>query len=400
MFSYQHSGFGIPFGEWRSGCHASPHPSGPSGTWYGGSIRPPVPALRGISINDAKDLPPHIDLLTLASVLRSIPTKAICDTLLESFHTSVHPIYPLVDTPKFQSYYSDFWKWCNESTPSDTIPAIVIEDITSTCLLLAVLYSGAAAAPPSLWARPVLRTVNRDALLKDRKIACENTLTACAHLDHPTLNTIISSLLSEPFMGRDLDSLSNGLFISTVTRLAQSIGLHREDATEGVDLPAKQIRQRIWGHIWWLDLQYSVVSGMPPAVSEILSQATTTPAQCTTLLAQAWSEATRFAHRFVGNMQTVTLITESTYQQFVSEAKALQDTLRTMTAHISSLSRESRNPPVYTMWTRNVLHLIQLEIPILLHAPLLRAGYRPGGAKLEEYWVRCVSKHFTIPANF
>ncbi|KAL2832614.1 hypothetical protein BDW59DRAFT_139481 [Aspergillus cavernicola] len=348
----------------------------------------------------AQDMfPPHIDFTILASVLKSMPIKPICDAFVESFVASVYAIYPLLDLPGFHAWYVDFWKWCNETDSiGGAIPALLLKDMTSICVLFAVLFTGASAAHKSTWKLPNLqfKSESRDTILNDLKASYLNLLAACEHLEHPTLNTITSSLLADTFMGRELDLLTNGLYVSSICRLAQNIGLHRGDRNTdmGHNESARHLHSRIWWHIIWLDVQSSIASGLPttcrsklPNAVDILNEI---PQENATILEQsplfsiflARSEAAGLAHRFLDHIHSTSVMAEEKYHDSVLDAKNLHHRIQTLLD-----TQESAISP--TPWVRMVLKMVQLEVPILLHIPFLRVPSSMDSQD-EKWWSRLV----------
>ncbi|KAJ6171801.1 hypothetical protein N7470_000868 [Penicillium chermesinum] len=59
--------------------------------------------------------------------------------------------------------------------------------------------------------------------------------------------------------------MENAIFVSTTVRLAQSMGLHQE-----LDLPqiSQEFRRNIWWHIVWLDVQSSLMTGLPSCLGK------------------------------------------------------------------------------------------------------------------------------------
>ncbi|KAL3429603.1 hypothetical protein BDV09DRAFT_202867 [Aspergillus tetrazonus] len=274
-------------------------------------------------------LPPHINFLTIASVLERIPDKHACDGFVQTFITSVYPLHPLIDLPDFQSWYAVFWQWCHEAGDrrSTIIPNTLLEDVTMNCVLFAVLYAGAAASA---------HTSQEPATTKNLESAVSATLTACDHLRRPTVNTVAASLIIDPFMSKDLGSLEYGLWVSSAVRLAQSTGLHRQEhATPNRDIdlgsaPEPRLERRIWAHIVWLDVQHSLLTGLPLAVTAtagsrfgslltpMAGAGPDTLARDIAILFQARSEIARIQHRFIDTVHNASastgLISEEIYQ--------------------------------------------------------------------------------------
>ncbi|KAL4977913.1 hypothetical protein BDW66DRAFT_26947 [Aspergillus desertorum] len=326
-------------------------------------------------------LPPHIDFLTIASVLKTIPDKHRCDGFVQRFLTSVYPLHPLINLPKFQSWYVDFWRWCDEAGDKQAavIPGILLEDVTMNCVLFAVLYAGAAASA---------LTSQESSITQDLKTTVSTALAACDHLNHPTLSTIAASLIIDPFMGKDLDSLEYGLSVGSVVRLAQSISLHRQrqDTMEEDKDTETQLRRRVWTHLTWLDAQHSLVTGLPLAMTVTAggrlgslpapmarAESGDTVAGDTAILIHARSETASIQHRFLAVIQNASastgIILEEIYQGFISEA-------RTTRSAVDYVARNVIDSGVVRPWARKLMKLFYLQVAILIHAPFLRPPLR------------------------
>ncbi|KAL4747430.1 hypothetical protein BDW72DRAFT_209628 [Aspergillus terricola var. indicus] len=236
----------------------------------------------------ADPLPPHIDFLTIASILERLPDKYICDGFVQTFLTSVYPLYPLIDLPNFQS----------------CIPSTLLKDVTMNCVLFAVLYAGAAASAP---------TSQESATTKNLESDVSTALAACDHLGHPTVNSVAASLIIDPFMSKDLGAVEYGQWVSSTVRLAQSIGLHR---------PEMSLERRVWAHIVWLDIQHSLLTGLPPAVTATTgSRIDSLPAPMAgaspgdtlardaAITLQARTVTTRIQHRFIDTLHSASAST-------------------------------------------------------------------------------------------
>ncbi|KAL4758603.1 uncharacterized protein BDW70DRAFT_152295 [Aspergillus foveolatus] len=274
-------------------------------------------------------LPSYINFLTIASVLERIPDKHACDGFVQTFITSVYPLYPLIDLPGFQSWYAVFWQWCHEAGDrrSTVIPNALLEDVTMNCVLFAVLYAGAAASA---------HTSHESAITKILETAVSTTLIACDHLRRPTVNTVAASLIIDPFVSKDLGSLEYGLWLGSTVRLAHSIGLHRQEhATldRDIDLgsvPEARLERRIWAHIVWLDVQHSLLTGLPLAVTAtagsrfgslptpMVGAGPDTLAGDSAILFQTRSEMARIQYRFINTVHNASastgLVSEEIYQ--------------------------------------------------------------------------------------
>ncbi|KAJ5232136.1 hypothetical protein N7468_005092, partial [Penicillium chermesinum] len=212
--------------------------------------------------NRPSGMPPeHVSSVDLALCLQSIPTKPASDAFLRSFHISVSPIFPLLEHSQFELEYGSLWQcfW----NANGIIPSKLVEDPTFICLLLAVMYAGAINIPEEDWPSDILRGVDRTATIQKLSQSCSKSLDACHFREHPTLYALVASIVLYHFT--DPAPMENAIFVSTTVRLAQSMGLHQE-----LDLPqiSQEFRRNIWWHIVWLDVQSSLMTGLPSCLGK------------------------------------------------------------------------------------------------------------------------------------
>ncbi|KAH8698354.1 hypothetical protein BGW36DRAFT_144614 [Talaromyces proteolyticus] len=367
------------------------------------------------------DLPlPHIAAASLANLLRSLPTKPVCDVLLQAFFIAVWPLAPLVHAPTMQAEYDDFWEWCRNS---NTVmpPAKLQDDPTFISLLFAVLLCGASAAPITIWASASLQTLRKETIVNHLKSAYTASLSMSQHLEHPTFNTLVSTLLTGPFVDHPREPMRNLVSVSTTVRLAQTMGFHSEWASSALDPVTREMRRRAWWHIIWLDVQSSISTGLPlccgsdmqEAVSmlactrdeEIGSVSASSPpsAESSTsgesvamIYAIGRFETARLESIIVTRLQSAQGLTHEGFRELVTATKQLHHKINALLAKIptrgipekgfipsrlanasplthSSLYKDDANQPtVFAAWTRIMLTLLKSEAAILLQKPFLQ----------------------------
>ncbi|KAJ5306022.1 hypothetical protein N7508_005037 [Penicillium antarcticum] len=320
------------------------------------------------------------------SLLKTLPTRPVSNALLEVFFIAVWPICPLVDRFSLQKDYDDFWDWCgrnDEALPSQKF----IDDPTFFCLLFAILYCGASAAPEAHWGSVQLQNECKDTILQQLKTNYTASLSQSRHLEHPTINTLVSALLIGPFVDKHHEPMQNLVSISTTVRIAQSMGLHREATWSALNHEAQETRRRIWWHIVWLDLQSSVSTGLPPCcgsdaldgVSVVASGVndgaiiSSEVLDLTSLFVIGRSESTRLQWNIVFHLQSLQEMTTNKLSDLAMDAKRLEQTLDTLIGRISTqtVMEGTSQSTDFTRWTRAMLTLMQLETAILLHKPVL-----------------------------
>lgn len=207
-------------------------------------------------------LQPHIDSVALAALLSFLPSRPVCNALLHCFLVGVRPLCPLVHVPTFRLDYDEFWRW--KESPNSVIPNDkLVNDPTFLCLLFNILYCGAITSSSLLWTTGPLHEVEKEVLTKQMESASTASLKYVQHMQHPTYNTLVASLLRHSCSkhGGRLDDDPG--YVTTVMRLAQGMGFHLEVSSNEHNGVTTEMQRRVWWHILWLDLQDSAFKGSP-----------------------------------------------------------------------------------------------------------------------------------------
>ncbi|EKV11526.1 hypothetical protein PDIG_49690 [Penicillium digitatum PHI26] len=365
------------------------------------------------------DLPlPHISSVGMFNLLRSLPTKPVSDALLEAFFLAVWPLVPLVHPPSLQTDYDVFWDWCRNS--ESALPSAELrDDPTFICLLFAVLYCGASAAPAASWTDTNLQGLQKETTVSHLKSAYMTSLSLCQHMEHPTSNTLVANLLTTPFMDRPFEPMLRMIHVSTTVRIAQTMGLHREGTWSALSDVDKEIRRRIWWHIVWLDVQSSISTGLTPcceseaweAVSMVDSHcegssdiptrlsprtdSVTNRPSVAILYAIGRYQTARLQARILAHLQSAQAPILAGFGELVTDAKELLRKIDALIAriptqgipergyipsrlanaspstHPSLYKDDASQPTVFAAWTRIMLTLLKSETAILLQKPFL-----------------------------
>ncbi|KAF3387506.1 Transcription factor yanR [Penicillium rolfsii] len=370
------------------------------------------------------DLPPsHISAASLAKVLFSLPAKPAADALIQSFFISVYPIHPLVDISTFQIEYEGFWAWARAGDLQP--PARLVQDPTFTCLLFAMFYSGASVISPSTWTEDssALKDLDRQMTIKQLKIACSDSFSACRHSEHPTLNTLVGSILVHEFSKKE--SLNEDvLFIASAVRLAQSMGLHQENDVPDL-IPTMEQRRQIWWHISWLDVQYSLASGLPTCLGNSaldgVQMISAPEDSAIKLLAVGRYEAARLQNKLMSSFQTTASpnacqISQEKVAELLRAAKSLGHVIDTLIAkipifedvadilpghlrehslktHLAFYQDKGKEPTLIGTWAVTSLLLVKLEVVIMLRKLLLGP---PDSSSPDVPWNRYVLSHIRL----
>ncbi|KAL8688171.1 MAG: hypothetical protein Q9218_005853 [Villophora microphyllina] len=388
---------------------------------------------------------PHIDSSTLANLLSLLPARQVCNTLLYSFLVGVQPLYSFVHVSTLRSDYNDFWQWY-ENIETAFPTGKLMDDPTFLCLLFSVLYCGSVTASNSFWAVGALQAVEKEAIVKDLGQLLDSSLKCVQHLRHPTINTLTASLLSHSFVAQEGDSADLD-FVSVMIRTAQRMGLHLQAPMPKLDAVACEVRRQVWCHILWLDLQTSVIHGLPmhcfsndaqysaPPSGERSAKtrsdrATTglaTPSveehSASMLLATGVSETSRFERLLVHHFHTGDVAQARNIQSITGALKRLQASIDGMIASLpaqgipekglipsrmaNASPLSSRNlyadhmqePTVLTSLARVMLNMLKTEAAIMLQKTLLDVG-SPNSSELDARWNRIVELCTTYLRNF
>lgn len=350
----------------------------------------------------------------------------------------VWPLTPLVHPITLRTDYDEFWEWCRNSETAMP-PAKIVDNPTFVCLLFAIILCGACAAPAATWTLPVLQTLKMETIKTHLKSAYRASLSMCQHLEHPTFNTLISTLLTGPFMDRPSEPMQNLLSLSTIVRIAQTMGLHCESTWSALDQVTREMRRRVWWHIVSLDVQSSISTGLPlccgkdmqDAVSMInftrneeignISSTSSPPAEsletgesAAMIYAIGRYETARLESKIVISLQNAQGLKHRDFRELVAATTQLHRRLDSLIAKIpvegfpargfipsswekaSSLTHPSlykddtTRPTVFAAWVRIMLTLLKFEVAILMQKPILQTRVREKPHELRT-WIRYVT---------
>ncbi len=386
--------------------------------------------------------PAHIDVSGMANLVTMMPNKAICDSLFGSFYLMVHPVHSLIHLPTFRTDYNNYWQWCRNSDISMPDNKL-LSDPTFLCLMFSVLYCGATASPPELWSTGKLQGLQKEKTVENLRKTFSASLKMCQHLQYPTLATLTSSLLAHSCTESNVGHLEDLGFAHMTVRIAQSMGLHRDGSSFGLDPISCEMRRRVWWHVVWLDVQISMTHGSQVClgtsesdsnvamVSEIsdldlssrmislASRSTSPPPGPTSvamLLTQARCETAKFKRSLATSFQSGAHIEQTQLDHLLSAAKSIQARLDhiieripsegllkdgSISSHIANASPQTHEwlysdsigeATVWGTWARLMIVMYRTEVAISVQKPFLeRADSRRKQQK--SMWNRYVIIH-------
>jgi Fungal specific transcription factor domain len=183
-------------------------------------------------------------------LLSNIPSRQVCEILIERYFQALEPIIHVVHRPSFQQQFEVFWQ-----NPDDT-------DLLWVAQLLAMMVIGLQSFPMSEIPEPLKENPSE---LWTRWL---DSIEMCGFLGRLTvkpsllnMRVLILWVLVQSFNGDFIERswTSMGLVI----RVAQSMGLHRDPKWFRMTPFESQERRRIWTIASMLDTHVSIGQGLP-----------------------------------------------------------------------------------------------------------------------------------------
>ncbi|KAH7165760.1 fungal-specific transcription factor domain-containing protein [Dactylonectria macrodidyma] len=189
----------------------------------------------------------------LQQVLRSLPSRRICDSLVSCYFRSQYTILPILHPIKFQREYESFWE-----TPNET-PTVWIGLLFSVLSLAAMLFEFSETSRSS--EHPPAKALSKSAeqCLVLGKYSTTNEHSVEALIIH----------LQGCFLRLNDSDVNLWFQAGAIIRLAILKGYHRDaDKLPGSPLSpfAGEMRRRIWISIFQIDALMSFQMGLPSMI--------------------------------------------------------------------------------------------------------------------------------------
>ena len=196
------------------------------------------------------DLPQHdtlgpleLHILKLRGAFR-LPPREIRDNLVESYFTWIYPYLPVVNKYEFMRQYND---------PNDPPPLL---------LLQAVLLAGSRTS-----SHPAIQDKQGTTKTMCRQIYKRAKALFDSDYEKDKVIIVQSLILFSAWWDGPQDIQSSWYWISTATRIAQGIGMHRNLSTSRLPLSTKRLYRRIWWTCFTRDRMSAVGLGRPLGIS-------------------------------------------------------------------------------------------------------------------------------------
>lgn len=200
-----------------------------------------------------------------------LPSRKICDSLIDEFYRSIHPVMPILSRPEFNVKYEQFWHRRNQQVAN---PGLIDKD-TFFCVIFSMLFC--ATIGKNAYARVVL-SADQDMILEEDPYTedmtkylkvTEYALKICNFPARSSVTTLWAAMMKQTCR-LNSDTLPSMTYtVAMMLRIAQSIGLHRDPSLfKSNDLEECEIRLRraLWWHLVYMDAHVAILSGLPPTI--------------------------------------------------------------------------------------------------------------------------------------
>ncbi|KUJ15253.1 uncharacterized protein LY89DRAFT_719842 [Mollisia scopiformis] len=217
-----------------------------------GDFASPSPAWTPASLSTSRLQRQATNPLTL------LPPKAICDRLFDFYLEGYHYIFPMIHSPSFKTEYASIWD--PQPNPQKSMHFV--------CLLLAILFAGAAACPN----REVLEDLipadeTNESLATSIREKGLKALQQANFPKTPTLETLTAYIILQVTWMKEEEPLTTCAFVGLAYRVAQMLGLHHDPSRfSSLSRVVCETRRRVWWVIVHVDVAVGLAAGLPPLI--------------------------------------------------------------------------------------------------------------------------------------
>lgn len=196
--------------------------------------------------------------LAIKRLRHNLPSKAICDNLVEGYKVSFETTMRILHIPTFDRQYRNFWK-CPNLELSDS--SAFIPQLTAMLAISFAIDQGRTIMDPAIESY-----LKNDAL--DFVSAWVEALEKKERIEISTLQTETLLLLSRHFRNLSYDKLWR--VSGSLMRSAMLMGLHLSpDAFSEISVFQAEMRKRLWMTIVEMDLQASMAAGTQSIIPDL-----------------------------------------------------------------------------------------------------------------------------------
>ena len=189
----------------------------------------------------------------VSQMIELLPTRFVCDVLVDIYFTHWEKTLRVVHVPSFRREYNTFWE--RTAAQPTALPPGFLPQLLSILIIAYRMHSDSQAFLKRGFA------YNCYAMLK----AWQHQLTGKERSYFSNLQAVTLSVIAGQMIPQPLDKMWTET--GTLVRHAMTLGLHIEpDAYAKVDAFHGEIRRRLWATILELDIQSSLLAGMPTTI--------------------------------------------------------------------------------------------------------------------------------------
>lgn len=180
-----------------------------------------------------------------------LPAREVADALIEAYFDRVHPNYMIFHRGSFQLRYESVW--ADKSKPIQEFEQALI------CSIFMMFVFGAQALEH--------HDEEKSAQLQRRYLDLVQARTY--QLIHTTsLLNVQAILLLQLHQHNASERNTSWMLLGCASRMALSLGMHREGATGGFDSIERELRRRVWWTLYMFEQNLCTILGRPSAIDE------------------------------------------------------------------------------------------------------------------------------------
>ncbi|KAH8682122.1 fungal-specific transcription factor domain-containing protein [Xylariales sp. PMI_506] len=188
-----------------------------------------------------------------------LPSRKVADACVNAFFEHVHPDFILIHRDTFQQGYEGLWK----PVPRASVVQVEMNprETHVSAAWLCCLYTIFILGSRSLPRRP-------DSLEFQRTYsAAVKELPSMLHA--PNLQSVCAFMLLALYSHNTNDLKASWTYHGVACRLAVSLGMHRENAGDGLNTLDIQIRKRVWWTLYDYEQHLCSLLGRPSALESV-----------------------------------------------------------------------------------------------------------------------------------
>ncbi|EPE03968.1 fungal specific transcription factor domain-containing protein [Ophiostoma piceae UAMH 11346] len=194
-------------------------------------------------------------LTAVPPVLRLLPAQHICDFLVKTYFTNVHPIASCLHQPTFEQQFREFLILVGRGRQPRR---------PRQALVFAVLFAGVVATDADDLAEQF--DVYKGELVELVKFGVEASLGRANLLRTTSVEAMQSFVIYLVALCRDEVSRSHSILVGAAIRMAECMALHRDGSAFGLTSLETHVRRLIWHQLCFLDIRTCEAQGPRPTI--------------------------------------------------------------------------------------------------------------------------------------